>query len=380
MNLQPVWPAAGSLVWPNLLRAGGLALRPMRLVFALFLLVGFAALLRVPAIVNEEAATYADVFEVADDAFEDRLRAPLSWRTPEALAVYPRAIAAAFRGAPRWSLLLTLPALALWGVFGGAIARSAAAEFAGQRRLTWPQALGQSLSRGVSATLVTAGPLILVGMIVGLLAALGWLFLGIFALNYVGGALYIVAILLGAVAALTLLGLALGWPMLVPAVMCEGSDAMDAVGRVFAYVRARPLRLLLYWTILALLAALALWFVFLAVSWTTSIAGRASSLWLDGGYDDLIRLRGTTGGESWTTQDTRWQNHTGGMVGFWTRLTLLVVPAYLVSFAHTGGALLYLAMRRVCDGQSESDIWDPTRERPSPIPASASDEVDEADA
>jgi hypothetical protein len=38
---------------------------------------------------------------------------------------------------------------------------------------------------------------------------------------------------------------------------------------------------------------------------------------------------------------------------------MLMVVAVIVSFVHASGALLYLAMRRVCDGQDQTDVWDP---------------------
>jgi hypothetical protein len=65
-------------------------------------------------------------------------------------------------------------------------------------------------------------------------------------LDVLGGALYGLALLLGFLVAFLILGYAVSFPMLIPAVACENCDAADAQQRAYAYVLSRPLHLLGY--------------------------------------------------------------------------------------------------------------------------------------
>ncbi|MEN0020959.1 MAG: hypothetical protein AAF747_08775, partial [Planctomycetota bacterium] len=47
------------------------------------------------------------------------------------------------------------------------------------------------------------------------------------------------------------------------------------------------------------------------------------------------------------------------IVRWWLSVPSLLVLAMAASYTMSAGSVLYLAMRRVCDGQDPSELWDP---------------------
>ncbi|MEM8865238.1 MAG: hypothetical protein AAGF31_06780 [Planctomycetota bacterium] len=132
--------------------------------------------------------------------------------------------------------------LAVWSLFGVAIARLAALHMTYNQRPSARSVLRRSLSGWVGQA---AGPLVLlavVGTLVGVLWMLGAVsharILGIITFPLIG--------LIAIVAALLGLGLAIGTPLIWASHAAERPDAFDAVSCGFAYVYQRPLRLVAY--------------------------------------------------------------------------------------------------------------------------------------
>ncbi len=85
-------------------------------------------------------------------------------------------------------------------------------------------------------------------------------------------------------------------------------------------------------------------------------------------------------GETISGEERGWSmNAMASSIAFWSRLPGFLVGAYLISFYFSGGTLLYLMMRLVCDGQDPSELWRPGM--PAGVvqhePAEASDEDEE---
>jgi hypothetical protein len=49
----------------------------------------------------------------------------------------------------------------------------------------------------------------------------------------------------------------------------------------------------------------------------------------------------------------------GACIGFWERVVIDLVAAYVVAYAFSASAAVYMLMRRICDGQDIQDIWRP---------------------
>jgi hypothetical protein len=139
-----------------------------------------------------------------------------------------------------WGWTKLLWALAVWAVFGGAIARIAALELAGEG----VPSLKEAISHSARFVLSTLG-----GVLVPVIGvATFWVFP--LALGFVGqiptigplitGLFYFVSVICGAILALILIGLAACWPLMYATIAVEGTDGFDALSRSYSYVFGRP--------------------------------------------------------------------------------------------------------------------------------------------
>ena len=136
--------------------------------------------------------------------------------------------------------------LAIWSIFGGAIARIAAVHVARDEKISIRQALRFSTSKFLSFLSAPVIPMLIV-LIVGLIVAVGGFLTNI---PFIGpilvGALFFLALAAGFVMTLVLLGLIGGFNLMYPTIAVEGSDSFDAISRSFSYLYARPWRLAFY--------------------------------------------------------------------------------------------------------------------------------------
>jgi len=354
-----------TMVWPRLLAAAGLALRPARLGLALVMLVLLGLIAQLPRLwlakgdagpaslgregLEESLAVIAAGVVHLDHVELGAGLARLFVATPVQVGqAYP------------WSTLaIAAPMLVVWAVLGGAISRMTATEFSLQNKMGWTQGLAFAISKAGSLAAAKIGVLVVVAFIGLVLAAGGWLLLNFAFLQLVGGALFVVALLASGAAVLMVVSYLLAMPMLVPAVACEGTDAIDAVQRAHAYVFARPLRVGLY--VLVLVVELVVVTLLLAAiaHATVAFATWCTTAWLSPEMQSLLREQAATGtaavGEtvSWSARST------GSMVGFWAQIPGLLVAAFVTSFWFSGGTVLYLLVRQVCDGQDVGELWMP---------------------
>lgn len=259
----------------------------------------------------------------------------------------------------RFTVVYGLFFVLVFSIGGGALARMAAVQFASDgERLTLRKAVDFALSHWLTLTWAQLMPLILALLLCAALAVMG-LLMGLPVLDVIGALIYGLAILLGFVVALLLLGYVLGFPLIVPSVACESSDAADAVQRSYSYVIGRPLRLIGYWIVakigwmlgyvlVALFAMVTLDLTAAAFGWLTN----NPAMTIAGGYDllDLSHQRAAaipTWHSSWAAT----------IISFWQMLVVSLVIAYLVVYHFSAATIVYLLMRHACDGQTTDDIW-----------------------
>ena len=170
--------------------------------------------------------------------------------------------------------------LLVWGLFGGAIARIAALKFTRDEAPDLPGALKHALSKLTSYSM--APLLALAGAAVfGIqLAILGWIMRLDF-LAMVAGFAWPFTLLLGLLMAILLIGALAGWPLMWATVAVEGTDAFDALSRSYAYTYQRPLRLLWYVLLAAILAAVSMFIVKLFATSAISLGNWSVSWGLD---------------------------------------------------------------------------------------------------
>jgi hypothetical protein len=241
--------------------------------------------------------------------------------------------------------------VAVWALFGGAIARVAAVYLTYGETLgpvaairaaarTWLAAVG-AIGLVALATLVVALPLVVAGALLRfdfmvLLMGMAW----------------IVAILCGAIVAILAVGLALGWPLMWATSAVERTDAFDAISRGFAYLYQRPLHLLFYVFFASLIGVLAQLAVSAAVAATTtatewSVAlgagqGRTSDLGFDHqGVSDDVDSVGEIG---------------AGGIQFWTGVVQGASSYFPLAYFWPAVTAIYLLLRRHIDGTEMTEV------------------------
>jgi hypothetical protein len=346
------------LLWPRLLRVPSLALAPGRMFLSLVGVVLIGLAFKTPGIWGQQnwSAEVAERSAAAQRQLGSAggtLLEPGPWLAGWSGYLYEMPVAL-LREHPWASLVSFGLALVVLGVMGGAVARSAALEAATGVRPQTRAALGFALARWSSLAGSLLAPLVAVLLIGVGLAVAGWAALGIPWVKVAGASAYPVALLGGLLAVLLLLGYGLGWPMLTGAVASEGSDGLDAVVRVYAYVQARPLRLLVYLAILGAVLGLSGGVLTFVIERSIGLTSALTGAWLT--ERSAAVARGAAELDAPTSDKAA-----AGVVGFWIKSARLLGAAYVFSFFASGGSVLYLLMRRVADGQDVGEVWEPER-------------------
>jgi hypothetical protein len=342
------------LLWPRALRTPALALRPGRV------LLGMAAVFLATLIGNlsglwteEGTPTFADAIatpiggslQTAAGAVAD-LDANGFIRAVRSLVLLPGFL---ITERPLDTALLGLPIVAVFALFGATISRGVATEFTAARITEWPNDLRSSTRKLAWSFTALVAPLALAGLLIGIVI-LGGFTLGVPVVNIVGALLYAVALILCLVALFILILHALALPMIVPALMCEGTDGYDAVQRSYAYIIARPLRLLAHAALLLIMGAVSIVLVRIVAEGAIDLTDwAASQLNSDAG------VRVLHGHEELTAT----QPAAHAIIEGWRAVIQTVVAGFAFSYFFAAGTVLYLHARRICDGQGTADIWNP---------------------
>ena len=241
--------------------------------------------------------------------------------------------------------------VAVWGLFGGAIARIAAVY------LTYGEAIGPLAALRASARKwrSTVGAPLLVAVAVLLLTlplALAGLLLRFDVMSLMLGLAWIVAIIAGSALAVVALGLAFGWPLMFSAVAVERTDAFDAISRGFAYLFQRPFHLLFYVVVASLLGMLAQLAVELAVTATTVATDAAVSV---GAGEERLGDLGVDGnGASPDVSDVG--AFGGAAIQFWTGALRAAAVYFPLAYFWPATTAIYLLLRRGVDGVEMTDV------------------------
>jgi hypothetical protein len=255
--------------------------------------------------------------------------------------------------ASTWAVLL--PALIVLSIGGGTIARLAALDFVRHPTMTWPGALGFGIRRGAGFASAMLAPSILGALLIGSLALAGFLLWSVPLLQVVAAVAFPLMLVVGLITVILAVGQVLGVAMFVPALACEGTDWIDAVQRVYAYIIARPVRVLMCGLIvlaqLIVIISVAQWLADVTVSTTlqaTAAIAPAPYEWLN----DPTRS-GPPGNASGSLKATL------SILAFWSKLPGLIVAGLGISLFFSAGTICYLLLRQACDGQDPRELWRP---------------------
>lgn len=357
---------SAGLVWPTLLRTPVLALQPPRVLIGMLVMLalwGVGSLLDWLLHFGEVEAIGAPLVWRLRDGWFDASEQFVSLQPAAALQSLGDATFGHVNGLLEFrpltaglAVLLLAPILAIGS---GAIARSVAVDLAMGTNLGVRESLafGFRWWRALLGALLI--PLVLIAVGIGALKVAGWILLGLPVVNVVGALFYGVFLAIGLLAYVLLIGFMIGQSMLPPAVAVEGTDSVDAIQRVYAYLLGRPGRALIYLSLAAaqglIAIGIAAWVLNGAAELTSTMAGsflpaeRARSLFEVGMQD----------------------NAAGQIISFWSLFVSLILSGILVSWHATAGTLVYLLLRRVCDEQDHREVW-----MPGVIPGTRASEVE----
>lgn len=274
----------------------------------------------------------------------------------------------AFRHHPIFFTLFFIYFLAIWAVFGGAIARIAAVQVARDEKISFRQALSFSAAKFLSFVSAPIIPMIIVA-VVGLIVTLVAFILGNIpsAGPLIVGLLYVLALAAGFVMTLVLIGLFGGFNLMYPTIAVEGSDSFDAISRSFSYLYARPWRLLFYTVVAAIYGALCYVFVRLFIKLMLSLthlftdmgivqsADNTAPLWPTIWPDPLTADR-LSYSIDWLTLDTG-EKIGAFFVAFWVYLVIAMLGAFAISFYFSANTIIYSLMRHEVDATELDDVY-----------------------
>jgi hypothetical protein len=199
--------------------------------------------------------------------------------------------------------------------------------------------------------------------------------------NLLGAVLYGAALLVGFLATFLMLVYALGKPMLIPAVCCDGADALDAIQRAYSYVIAKPLRLALYVGVLIVQGIVLVAVVSVFCAAVVAFTSRSAGAWTGERGERMVGgSRVVRAEEATTPAGDRLFDAGAAVVRGWNLVPASIPVAFLFSYWTCASTLLYLGMRRVCDGQDMNELWSPEEDRESALGAGADHGDSDADA
>jgi hypothetical protein len=239
------------------------------------------------------------------------------------------------------ALLAAIWAVAVWGIFGGAIARAAVVQAATGERMGVRAALQFALRKVVPLVVSPLSPLLGVAI-----AALPCLAIGLLyripgeAGPFLAGVLFFIPLVLGLLMTMILVGLAAGWPLMHAAVAAEAQDGFDALSRSYAYVYQRPGRYAAYLALCWLIGLAG--FIVVGVVSQSAVSLAEWALSWTGPADQLeIVFHG----------GARWDSPPPSLIhAFWLGVVGALTRGWIYSYFWSASAMIYLLIRHDVDG------------------------------
>jgi hypothetical protein len=240
-------------------------------------------------------------------------------------------------------LLCTLWSLAVWAIFGGAMARMAALAIGREQNATIGE--GLRFARSKWGAYVAAPLMPLTGaMLVGLPLMLAGLLMRTDILAALIGLAWPVMLLGGLLVTVFLLGLFFGWPLLFASISTEATDSFDAVSRTYSYVQQRPWNYLWY----ALVASVVSWFgALLADNFASAVIHFTQWMVSCGSGQVRIAVLTRPGGDLFAAK----------AIWFWTGAVRVVALGFLVSHFWVAATAIYLLLRQDTDGAELDEVF-----------------------
>ncbi|MCH9023204.1 MAG: hypothetical protein IID32_10645, partial [Planctomycetes bacterium] len=285
---------------------------------------------------------------------------------------------------PIFAIFLILLTLCTWSLFGGAICRMAAVQFARDDRLGPIPALRFSLSRMLSLIIAPLTPIAFIGM-VSLLILAGGFVAAIPAIGEImAGLLFPLALIAGIFIALAIIGLVAGVNLMYPTIAVEGSESLDSLSRSFSYVYTKPWRMGFYTALAVGYGAVCYLFVRLfAFLLLMSVRIPLVSMNLDSSSAGDVRGKLDA---IWPAPDfghlhpninymaLGFSESIGAFfIWFWVVIVSCIVLAFVISFFFSANTVIYFLMRKQVDRTDYEEVF--FEEDPDELPPLETDET-----
>ena len=238
---------------------------------------------------------------------------------------------------------------------GGAIARMQLCWQSSSHRLTVSEAIDYSLERWRELIAAVCGPAMFVAALTIALMLMGLVLLNIPWLNIIGGILYGVSLLMGFVVAIVAVGYAACFPMFIPAVVCENSSGGEAIQRSFAYLFSKTMHYFGYLMVLIISLVLGYLVVRLIANLTLDIT---ATLVGASTFNNSLHGAGSFQTETVPLVGMAWYESSASvLIRMWETVVHDLMIGWVLSGFFSTSAMLYVLMRKVCDGQDTRDLW-----------------------
>ena len=236
---------------------------------------------------------------------------------------------------------------AVWALFGGMLARHAALALAREEQPSTGDLSRFVRQRWTSYVAAPMFPLVGVFLLAIPLACLGLLTrAGIGVL--LAGLAWPLVLLAGLLMAILLIGLLLAWPLMTVSISAEGADSFGALSSSYAYVSQRPLRLLLYVVLAAVLGEFGWWIVQAVVYATLNLSHWGIS-W--GNSWQELRPALTPDAGSWS------ERAGGGLVRFWEGCLMTLAAGFAFSYLWHAATAIYFLLRFHVDATEMDEVY-----------------------
>ncbi len=276
--------------------------------------------------------------------------------------------------------------VAVWGLVGGLITRTAAMHLGREERIGWREGWKHAWRKWGSHLAAPALPLLGAVLIALPMMVLGWIMrldLGLL----LAGALWVPVLLGGLLMLVLLLGLLFGWPLMWGTIAAESSDAFDAISRSYAYTFQRPLQYLGYVLVAALYGLLG-WLLVWGASEAVVHLGYWGTEWGAGEmrtadiqrHADIHGAPGQPGVSPWSRRlpeglDTMAVRGGLTLIGLGVALVRTLASAFAYSYFWCALAAVYLLLRRDADETEMDDVFVDDQAETYGLPPLAKDEA-----
>jgi len=250
-------------------------------------------------------------------------------------------------------------ALLLWSLFGGAIARIAAVEFARDERIGIAESLKFAARRLGSLFAAPLLPILGVLLLWGA-CSLGGLVGRVPFGDWVVGGLWGLALLAALLLVLILIATALGWPLMVAAIATEGSDAFDGFSRSFSYLYGRPWLFVWYAGLALSLGPLLVSAVDTLALGVAGVAARTVESGMGSGAGSALYAAAPEYFSPTDSSSADGAQPPGGpsaLVSAWLAVVAAAAVGFASSYFWTAATIVYFLLRRADDATQFDEVW-----------------------